>query len=459
MPKQLLITTLGQSQVAVMQGDKLCRLLSEDETAQAGDVYLAKVVRVLPALSVAFLDIGEDKNAILSLPDTPLTDGQRLIVQLTRPAYAQKGATVTTAISLSSPYVVYKPNGAGVGVSAKLPKSTAQPLKKTLSDALKASSIQGGVVVRTSAQNIDPSDLMAHLEYLHEAWQDILRQKSTLKTPSRLYRPPLPLIALSEHPDINAIHTDDDAIYDEWQRFAKHYLPTLSVAYHPPSLFDAHHIYTQLQNALNRHVALPCGAYLVIDVCEAMTVIDVNTGTLTHSSKNLIHQANLEAVQTIASELMLRQIGGLVVVDLIDMKDKRHQEEIYQAFKLALADDIAQVRLLPMNEFGLISLSREQKLLSFSHKYTNPCPHCQATGRVGDLSLMTLEIVSKLTSLSQAQHPKDEIILRLSQALHTHLSHDDAYRTVETALESILTLKIMADYPPQKYDILQNKHG
>lgn len=458
MSKQLLVTRLGRLQVAVMQGDKLCRLLSDEKFAQAGDVYLAKVVRVLPALSVAFLDIGENKNAILSLPDTPITSGQMLIVQITRPAHAQKGATVTTAISLSSPYVVYKPNGVGVGVSNKLPKPVAQHLKKTLFDALNGSSIQGGVVVRTSAQDINPSHLMTHLEYLHDVWQDISHLKSTLKTPSCLYRPPLPLIALSEHPDIDAIHTDDGAIYDEWQRFARHYLPTLLVAYHSPSLFDACHVYTQLQNALNRHVALSCGAYLVIDECEAMTVIDVNTGTLTHSSKNIIYQANLEAVQTIASELMLRQIGGLVVVDLIDMKDKRHQDEIYQAFKMALSDDIAQVRLLPMNEFGLISLSREQKLLSFSHKYTTACPSCQATGKVIHLSLIALEIVSKLTSLSHTFHPKDEIVLRLSPPLHARLSHDDAYQAVEAVLRPILTLKIMTNYVPHKYDILQNKH-
>lgn len=457
MSKHLLITNLCHPQVAIMQDDRLYRLLSDSEYGQAGDIYLAKVVRVLPALGVAFLDIGEHKNALLSLKTT-VTQGQMLIVQLTCPAYNQKGATAGTAISLSSPYVVYKPNDVGVGVSGKIPKAVATTLKQTVLDIAHELSVKGGFVVRTSAKDVDLSLLKAHVMYLCDVWQGILANKSTIKTPSRLYRTPLALVALSDHADISTVRTDDKAMYDEWADFAKRYLPRLDVSYHRLSLFDKYDVYTKLQNALDNRVNLPSGAYLVIDECEAMTVIDVNTGTLVSSSCDVIYQVNLEAVQAIADELILRQIGGLVVVDLIDMKNKKQKELIYQSFKDALADDVAKVRLSAMSEFGLIELSRERVSPSFSATYAHHCLACQGTGKVRTLSATRLAIIAKLTSLSTDFHTKDEIVLRVNKKLHDFLLNDEHFQQVSAVLQPVFWLKIMAEYADDKYDILQNKY-
>ncbi|MDO4896884.1 MAG: ribonuclease E/G [Moraxella sp.] len=458
MSKHLLITSLCYPQVAVMQGDKLCRLLSDSECGQAGDIYLAKVVRVLPTLGVAFLDIGEQKNVLLSLNKTTVIQGQMLIVQLTCSAHNQKGATVTTAISLSLPYVVYKPYGKGVGVSGKTSKSVATTLKQTALDIAHELSIKGGFVVRTSAKDVDLSLLKAHMAYLSDVWRGILADKSTAKIPSRLYRTPLTLVALSDHADLTAIHTDDGIMYDKWAGFAKRYLPQLAVFYHRPSLFDKHDVYTKLQNALDSRVNLPLGAYLIIDECEAMTVIDVNTGTLVASSQDIVYQANLEAVKAIAGELMLRQIGGLVVVDLIDMKNKKQKELVYQAFKKALADDIAKVHLSFVNEFGLIELSRERVSPSFSAMYAHHCLACHGTGKIKTLQTMRLAIIAKLTSLSADFHTKDEIVLRISEKLHDFLVNDEHFQQVSAVLGSVFRVKIMAEYADDKYDILQNKY-
>lgn len=456
--KQLLITNLCYPQVAIMRQGRLCRLVSDSEMGQAGDIYLAKVVRVLPALAVAFLDIGEGKNAILSLLDTSITVGQLLIVQLSRPAHAQKGAIATTAITLSSPYIVYKPQGAGIGVSTKLPKDKGQFFKKHLTDCLKNSSIKGGVVVRTLAQDIDPAVLVAHILYLYECWQGVLTAKSISKTPQRLYRTPLPLAALNDETGITSLLIDDRVMYDEWSAFAEQYLPSIdSVTYHTPSLFDTYHVYTQLNNALNVRVDLPSGAYLVINECEAMTVIDVNTGSLTHSSKNIIYQANLEAVQAVADALILRQIGGLVVVDLINMKNLDDQKAIYQAFQQVLADDTAKVVLAPMSQFGLIELSREHRLSSLSDKYTHDCSACHGVGKVKALPTIALAIVAKLTSLSHTLTAKDELVLRVGERLHAFLANDKAFKSTVVNLPCLCHIKIMADYPDDKHDILQNK--
>lgn len=456
--KQLLITNLCHPQVAIMRQGRLCRLVSDSETGQAGDVYLAKVVRVLPALAVAFLDIGESKNALLSVSDTPITVGQWLIVQLSRPAHAQKGAIATTIITLSSPYVVYKPQGVGVGVSTKLPKDKGQTFKKYLTDYLKNSPIKGGVVVRTLAQELDPAVLVAHILYLHECWQGILTAKTASKTPKRLYRTPLPLAVLTDETGITSLLIDDRAMYDEWSAFAKQYLSSIdSVTYHMPSLFDTYQVYAQLNNALNARVDLPSGAYLMIDECEAMTVIDVNTGTLTHSSKNIIYQANLEAVQTIAHELILRQIGGLVVVDLIDMKSPDDQQSIYQAFQQALAHDTAKVVLAPMSQFGLIELSRERRLSSLSDKYSHDCPTCHGVGKIKSMPTIALAIIAKLTSLSHTLTAKDELVLRVGERLHAFLANDEAFKNTIVNLPCSCHIKIMADYPDDKHDILQNK--
>lgn len=456
--KQLLITTLCHLQIAVMQGDRLCQLLSDSQHAQTGDIYLAKVVRVLPALSVAFLDIGEDKNALMRLGREQVYQGQWLIVQIVRPAYAQKGATATTAISLSSPYVAYKPLGAGVGVSAKLTKEVSQALKECALEVMTQLGMAGGAVIRTRAQGADRALLRVHFEWLKQIWQDILSTKQDLKIPTRLYRTPLLLTALDDHTDITKVSTDDETLYHEWRDFLAHYLPQVSIHYERGSLFANHHIYTQLQNALTSCVPLSSGAYLVIDVCEAMTVIDVNTGTLTHSSQNLIYETNLQAVLTIASELMLRQIGGLVAIDLIDMKSSHHKDMIYQEFKRVLADDIAKVHLLPINEFGVMMLSRERVSLSFYDKYTATCSTCRGVGKIPTWHVAQLDIVSKLAGMLEKHHPKDDIILQVPKQLYHQLQNNTTYQALSASLQPALRVQVLTEGEANKYSLIQNKH-
>lgn len=457
MSKQLLITTPRHPQVAILENGRLCRLLSESEAGQVGDIYWAKVVRVLPALAVAFLDIGEDKNAILSLSDTPITAGQWLIVQLSRPAHANKGAIVSTVITLSLPCVVYKPNGTGVGVSGKLPKPLRQSLHHQVSDIMAKLSIQCSVVVRTSAQQVDETCLHHNIAHLHTLWQGILSAKATAKTPKRLYRTPLPLIALSDHADITDVICDDEATYRYWREFSSVHLPNLTVHQHAPSIFDIYNVYTQLLQSLDNHVDLPSGAFVIFEECEAMTVADVNTGMLTNSSKNVIYQANLEAIHAIAHELVLRQIGGLVVVDLIDMASDDDKRKIYQKFKELLAQDFAKVSLAPMSQFGLIELSRERQYISFSHQYTHACPTCQGTGKIKTLHLARLTLIAKLTTLITELNAKDDIILRVSVALNASLASDVDFQAMIADFGERLSIKIMTDYPDDKHDILQNK--
>lgn len=468
MPTQLLISHTPQNPhqisptVALLKGDRLCRLFSDSPLGQAGDIYLAKVVRVLPSLSLAFLDIGEPKNAVLSIPkDIPIRLGQTLTVMSTRPALADKGAIATTAISLSSPYVVYKPQGVGVGVSAKIPKPLTHSLKQTAQNIIAELSLVGGVVVRTSAQLLEnDDDLKNHIAHLHATYQDIC--KNPTKNPTRLYRPPLALSIFCHDIDlmqIDEILTDDGAIYDDWRGTMGRLLPHLADKIHlrPVHLFDTHHVHDELHRALSPKVALPSGAYLMIDECEAMTVIDVNTGSLVNSSQDVIYQANLEASKQIAFELMLRQIGGLVVIDFIDMKNVKNQQSIYENLQKYLANDTAKIRLLPFNEFGLIQLSRERKLLSLSHIYSQTCPTCQGKGRTNQ-GVNVLAIVAKLTTLAhQELSPKDDIVLRVSDSLAKILLNSTDFIKIKSVLQEQLSLKIITEYPDDKYDILLNQ--
>lgn len=458
MTKTLLLTCLGTPQVALLQEGKLHQLLLDDVHAQADDVYLAKVVRILPALNVVFLDIGEEKNAILTTTKTTkITQGQWLIVQITRPAHAHKGAIATLDVALVSPYLVYRPYDVGIRLSAKLSKDIWHTRHQLMSDYLHKFAIDAGVVVRTSASQIGEQILLNHIDYLHDIWQKITT-KATTKTPQRLYRVPLPLNFLNEHANISSWLIDDEMMYQHWHAFCQWFLPTLThIEYCRPSLFDSYKVYMQLQNALKPRVDLPSGAYLVIEVCEAMTVIDVNTGTLTHSSKDVIYQANLEAIIAIAHQLILRQIGGLVVIDLIDMENQKQKELIYQKLKEILSKDTNKVRLLPINEFGLLQLSREKRFINLYDKYTHDCPMCMGKGKTLSMQMLAFEVLAKLTTLCQTLTAKDTVILRINEAFEVFLATNADFYRISTHAPFTLQIKIMADYADDKYDILQNK--
>ena len=457
MPKQLLITRLCGAQIAIMQGDRLCQLLSEHPSAQAGDVYLAKVVRVVSALSVAFLDISEPNHAVLSLNQhNPITQGQSIIVQISRPAHAQKGAIATTAITLASPYMVYQPRQCGVRVSAKLDKASAKVLHDHATSIMSALAMTGALMIRTLAKDAQPQTNAYHIRHLHEVWQTILSNKACAKAPKRLYRMPLLCQALAQHTEVSAIY-DDGALDKDWGKFLGEYLPDVALYQQPVGIFNRYNIYTKLKNALSRHLPLPSGAYLVIDECEAMTVIDVNTGTAPNSSANLIYQTNLQAIQTIAQILMLRQIGGLVAIDLIDMKDDRQKHNIYQSFKQELAKDIAKSSVLPINEFGVMMVSRERRFLSLTDEYTQSCPTCQGIS-MPTMSVACFGIIAELFDLSHDIHPKDTLILRVGADLYECLQTMSDYQVVSQRLAQTLQIKIMPDYDAHHHTLLKNKH-
>lgn len=458
MPKQLIVSHICYPQVAILDDGRLCRLLSDKPSAQTGDIYLAKVVRLLPSLMMAFLDIGEPKNAVLTLTkDSQIRQGQYIMVMIGRPAYAQKGATATTAISLSSPYVVYKPDDMGVRISHKIPKNIARHIKHAITAMMKDEHLQGGIIIRTSAQTVDIVTILEHIGKLHQTEQHI--KNHAHKKPCRLYRVPLPLSVFVYDTDskkIDEILIDDKTLYDEWCDFVGQFLPHLTdkIKYRTPSLFDSHDIYAQLCQALSPYVPLSSGATLVIDECEAMTVVDVNTGSLVNSSKNLIYQANLEASQAIAFELKLRQIAGLVVIDFIDMKNTQHQQAVYDNLKKHLADDPAKIRLLPFNEFGLVQLSRERTSLRLSDMYAEPCSACQGDG-ITTQKTSVLAIIAQLTTFAH-QHlsSKDEIVLRVSNNLAKILLNSMDFVKIQTTLHEQLSLKIINTYCDDKYDIL-----
>ena len=461
MSTQIIASCIGCPQVAILTDGKLCRLFSDDPLGQTGDIYLAKVARLLPTLGVAFLDIGEPKKAVLTLPKNSLLyQGQFIVVMITRPAYAQKGATATTNISLISPYIVYKPFGVGVGISSKIPKVFSHNIKQIITNITQELQIQGGVMGRTLAQTLNDKDILkSHISQLYNTWQAI--KIPATKNPQRLYRP-LSLLSILSHDigvQIDEILIDDGVMYDEWREMIGQFFPHLSgkIHLHTPSLFDDYGIYTQLWSALSPQITLPSGVTLVFDECEAMTVIDVNTGTLVNSSQNLIYQANLEACQAITFELKLRQIGGLVVIDFINMKSLKHKQAVYAELQKCLADDHAKIRLLPFNEFGLVQLSRERTSLSLSDIYSTPCSVCQGVGDTKQKASL-LAIIAKMTTLiHQNLSTKDDIVLRVSKNIAKTLLDSKDFIKIQTVLQERLSLKIINTYSDDKYDILLNR--
>jgi ribonuclease E len=403
--KQMLVRKLPhQTQIVVLEGPVLVEhyVARSDKQSLVGNVYLGKVRNVLPGMEAAFIDFGAGKNGVLYAGDvnyaeidlngkpkrieSALEPSDSVLVQVVKDAMGHKGARLTNQISLAGRYLVLAPDDDVRGISRRLPDDERRRLREVVAEFRPE---RMGVIVRTAAEGASRDDIKADIDRLLEAWTDIGAARESASAPALLHEePPLVIRVIREHftRDFKRLLIDDA----ETHRRVLDYLGGTEAdlvekaqRYEDEmSLFERFHVEDQLRKALDRKVWLPSGGHLVVDRTEALTVIDVNTGRFVgHSNlEDTVLQNNLEAAEEIARQLRLRDIGGIIVIDFIDMEVQKNQDAVLLRLREHLAKDKTRSQVFEVSSLGLVEMTRKNVSAGLLESFSEMCPRCNGRG-------------------------------------------------------------------------------
>jgi ribonuclease E len=408
----------GVTQVAVMEGRSLIEHYVSrpaDDVGQIhGNIYLGRVQNVLPGMEAAFVDISTPKNAVLYRSDVEfesddvetkdnarieqiLRSRQMILCQVTKNPIGAKGARLTQEVSIPGRFVVLIPNSKTYGISKRLDDSERRRLR-TILDRVKPA--HHGVIVRTAAEHATEHELTADMTRLLQEWEQIEAASKNAQGPALLYREPeLAVRTIREefNAEYRGVMIDDRRLFEEVQSYVQAFNPELAdrVEYfdrdaEPLSLFETQHVHEQLHKALDRKVWLPSGGSLIIEHTEALTVIDVNTGKNVGTSnlEQTVFQNNLEAAAEVAHQLRLRDIGGIIVIDFIDMEIKDNRKKVVESFRQALSRDKTRTQVFDISELGLVEMTRKRIGEGLITAFAGECPECSGRGMKVDFTLL-----------------------------------------------------------------------
>ena len=380
---------------ALMQGDKVLDLYINRGEVLLGDVYLATVQNVLPSIDAAFVDVGVDKMGFLHAQDVmgkgalkdKLSPNQKLVVQVVKEPTGHKGPRVTTEISLPGRFLVLMPSEPGINVRRKIESSKERARLKSIVSLMKPVGV--GVIIRTEAENQSEADIQEDLEILLEKWNNIVTAAESLTPPNLLYRDQDLLYrvireACSE--DVTEIVVDTAFALNRVQSLLQnwHMNKNIQVSLYKGNepLLIATNVHKEIRAALNMKVNMPSGGYLFIQQTEALTVIDVNSGKFVSSATQdeTILKTNIEAVHEIARQLRLRNIGGMIIIDFIDMTSRVDKLAIMEELELAIEDDKAKPQVGQLSDLGLVEMTRHRQGQAISEVFAKKCPHCHGEG-------------------------------------------------------------------------------
>ena len=407
------------TQVAVLEGRTLIEHYvsrpADDVSQIHGNIYVGKVQNVLPGMEAAFVDIGTPKNAVLYRGDVQydtedlvekskeprieqmLRSKQLIVCQVTKNPIGAKGARLTQEVSLPGRFVVLIPNSRTYGISKRLPDDVRKRLRNIL-DRVKPA--EHGLIVRTAAEHATEHELRADMSRLLDQWNAIDAKAKKANGPTLLYREPelaVRVIREEFNAEYRGVVIDDQRLYDDVHDYVGAFNPELAdrVEYFDAvedglPLFERFHIHEQLHKALDRKVWLPSGGSLIIEHTEALTVIDVNTGKNVGSTnlEETVFKNNLEAAEEVAKQLRLRDIGGIVVIDFIDMEIKDNRKRVVEAFRSALARDKTRTQVFDISELGLVEMTRKRIGEGLLVNFADQCPNCEGRGVTVDLAML-----------------------------------------------------------------------
>lgn len=430
--KVLVNVTPSETRVAWVENGVLQEVWIEraNKRGLVGNIYIGKVDRVLPGMQAAFVDIGLERTAFLHVSDICkraigkeveedceditkfLHAGQKVMVQVVKDPISSKGARLTMHVTIPSRMLVYMPDEKMVGVSQKIEDAEERErLRDVINTIPEAKESEGGYIVRTVAEGADFHEVRADLVYLQRLWSGIQEKAKDVKKSALIYEDlPLYLHILRDIPidRIEIIRVDSAETYKKMVEFSSVYVMDLSDKLGLYSgerpIFDLYSIEDEIQQALEKRVDLKSGGYLIIDQTEAMTTIDVNTGGFV-GHKNLeetIYRTNLEATQAIARQLRLRNLGGIIILDLIDMDDKEHKASVYSALQRELQKDRVKTSITEISNLGLVEMTRKRTRESLERILCEPCPVCHGRGTVKTPETIAFEVFREITRMAKS---------------------------------------------------------
>jgi ribonuclease G len=452
-----------------------------------GNIYSGKVVRVLPGMQAAFVDIGTERTSFIHVSDivdsagsgreeravaTPsirdhLYEGKKVVVQVTKDPIGSKGARLTTELSVSSRYLVFMPHSTHVGVSQRIDDpAERERLSQLLADSLAAEEIEaeGGYILRTAAEGVGAEEIRADLRFLRRLWAAVTRRAKRATEPELLYEDlPLHLRTARDlaRPGVERIRIDSRESYQALMDFCEAYVPEVCrLLEHYDGdrpLFELHGIEDEIQRALSRKVELKSGGYLVIDQTEAMTTIDVNTGSFVgrRNQAETIFKTNLEAAAALARQLRLRNLGGIIIVDFIDMNDEEHQRQVLRALEKAMQKDPARNKITGVSELGLVEMTRKRTRESLEHTLCEECPVCQGRGRLKTAETVCYEIFREIIREARA-YENDRLMVLAAQAVVDRLLDEESANVadVEEFVGKAISFRVEPGYSQEHFDII-----
>ena len=486
MSEEILINiTPMESRVAVVENGVLQEVHVErtQKRGIVGNIYKGKVVRVLPGMQAAFVDIGLDRAAFIhaseiSLREGPAVEsisalvheGQSLVVQVTKDPIGSKGARLTTQLSIPSRYLVYMPRTAHVGISLKIEdEAERERLKKVVSDCVAAEGIKeaGGFILRTAAEGAGADEILMDIRYLRRLWDQIGAQIKTIGAPSVIYEDlGLALRTLRDlvSPKIEKIRIDSRETFQRTTQFVAELMPEIAdrLEHYPGErpIFDLYGVEDEIQKALERKVPLKSGGYLVVDPAEAMTTIDVNTGAFVghRNLEETIFKTNLEAATAIARQLRLRNLGGIIIIDFIDMEDEEHQRQVLRTLEKQLERDHAKTNIIGITELGLVQMTRKRLSESLTQMLCEPCVYCGGEGFVKSRRTICHEIFRKI-GRDARKIGGSHVTIKVHPHIADLLLNEESYNVeqLEQRTGRRFTIIPVPDLPIKRYDVIWNE--
>jgi ribonuclease G len=499
-----------ETRLAVQDGNLLTELYIEraDRRSIVGNIYKGVVTNVLPGMQAAFVDIGLAKDAFLyagdytanlgaedhapSAEEEPadvdepeadgeaegdaeaeprrqaiapieemLRKGQEVLVQVSKESLGTKGARVTSFVSIPGRYIVYMPQSRHVGVSRRIHDDAERDRLRAIVKGMPAQS--GGFIVRTVAEGKGEEELAADIQFLSRLWSQVQARFESAKAPSLLHAEmdvTFRVVRDLFSPEIEEFLVDSPSAYEKCLEFATQLVPQLASRVKQwdkdQPIFEATGIEREIEKALRRRVWLKSGGYIVIDHTEALVAIDVNTGKYVgkRDFEETVLKINLEAATEVVRQIRLRDLGGIIIIDFIDMERAEHRDQVFKALTRALADDKARTNVLEISELGLVEMTRKRVRQSLQSLFCAPCPTCKGSGVVKSDATLSAEIFRKIQAQNKEAGGRDVVIrVHPEMAHHLESSQRDGLEKLQALIGRRIVVQATASYHREQYDL------
>jgi ribonuclease G len=492
-------STLQESRIAIVEDGVLAEFLIErkEEMGVAGNIYKGKVARVLPGMQAAFVDIGMEKAGFLHASDfstepedvelsgddvefeeaakgpkapparrlpleKQIARGEEILVQVAKDPLGTKGARVTSHVSLPGRYMVFMPGTSHIGISRRIESDEERKRLKEIAQSLGTE--MGGFILRTACEGLSKREIQRDLHFLTKLWSRIQQKAESASAPSLIHQD-LDLIARTLRDfftaDTEQVVIDSPKDHRRVVDFVRHFMSRQKakiVLYSGKDpLFEQQGIEEKVVKALDRRVWLRSGGYLIIERTEALTAVDVNTGRFVgkRNQEETILKTNMEAVQEVVRQLRLRNVGGIIIIDFIDMEKEGNRRKVYDALKEALKKDKARTNILKISELGLVEMTRQRTRESLENQLLRSCPHCEGRGRIKSAPTVAYDVLRAIKRQYQSFDGGKNIVVRLHPDIANFLydEKNNSLENLEREINHRIIIKASQELHHEKYEI------